>query len=406
MLYLKVLSFQKIREFIIRLFTKSDSYLLVEILNHYVQITLFRVYPDEKLIFIKKSWIKEVPDFTAYNILQAFSFLLKKAGNPNKYKIILSLDSFFATTIYSSVALVRPRPKEIIDEADMDNLISQAIWRFFDRQRLKAAKKMGIDDVDVILSDVRIRGIKLDGHKIINPIGFKAKAVEIFFSQTFLPRELLRGIRDFLPKGNIALITETGTAMSHILSKALGQDRFLVANLFPDQTAIFSASAGRLSHLDDFEWGEKDLIHLLGRHLQVDPAAARLLVKNYADRNASEGFLRRFENILFKELQIFANGLESLVPEDNNQVYLNPFFTLPPVVFSDRFQNRLQKNLTLLPLSTNLITEKLGYEVQFKKSASVKNLWTVLAAFLEINFLPQNDKMSHLANRRVRWLVT
>jgi hypothetical protein len=161
-----------------------------------------------------------------------------------------------------------------------------------------------------------------------------------------------------------------------------------------------------LAHLDNFEWGEQNVHHSLFRHLRIDPEVAEMIISHYSESNASQNFLRRFENILLKELQMFANGLESLAHDEVSAVYVNSFFQLPPIVFSDRFQNRFQKSLRLIALSTPLITEKLGYEVQFKKSVHVKNLATFLAAFSETTFLPQNDKMSHLANRRVRWLVT
>ncbi|MDO8429882.1 MAG: hypothetical protein Q7S73_00770 [bacterium] len=408
MLCLKVLGFNYIKDLSYRLFHKSDSYLLIEVLNHYVQLTVLKVDSNRKKILVVKSFFKPVSDFSSISIVKELKSLLKKIRNPKSYKIILSLDSKLGTTIHSSVSLVRQNSKTVIDEADIDNLISQAIWRFFDRQRLKVAQKMDIDDVDVLLSDVRIRGIRLDGHRVVNPIGFKSKSVEIFFSQTFIVREFMRGLRDLLPKDNLVLITETGTAISHILSKILGKDQFFLANLFPDQTSIYLASSNRLSHLDNFEWGENQLTHLLGRHFRLDSETAKSVIDNYIADNASQNFLRRFEGILTKELQIFVNGLESLVGEENksSDIYLNSFFNLPPVVFSSRFQNRFQKSIKLLPLSTNLITEKLGYEVQFKKSVSVKNPLSLLAAFFEINFLPQNDKMSHLANRRVRWLVT
>jgi len=397
--------FNRTREHLLH-FLYGDNYLLIEVLNHYVQITVLKASLERRKIYIKKNWILPVADFNISGILRELEAGLKKVRKLERYKIILSLDSDFATTIHSSVSLVRPNRKETIDEADIDNLISQAIWRFFDRKRLRVARKMNIDDVDVLLSDVRIRGIKLDGHKIVNPIGFKAKSVEIFFSQTFIIRELMRGIRDLLPKDNIALITESGTAMSHVLNRVLEENQFLVANLFPNQTSVFSALNGRLAHLDNFGWGENDLVHLLARYFRVDPPVARQIIQNYAEDNASQVFLRRFENILVKELQLFANGLETLANDGVSLVYVNSFFTMPPIVFSGRFQSRFEKSLKLVPLSTNLITEKLGYDVQLKKTVRVRNLFSLLSAFFEINFLPQNDKMSHLANRRVRWLVT
>lgn len=379
---------------------------MLEILNHYVQFTALKANLEKKKIRVLENRIRPAPDFSVPGVLRELKLLLGKIRGPEKHKIIISLDSRFAATIYASVPLVRSHPKEIIDEADIDNLISQAIWRFFDRHRPKIAQKINVDETDVLLGDVRIRGIKLDGHKIVNPIGFKAKSVEIFFSQTFLGRDLMKNLREFLPKADIALITETGTAMSHVLWRALGKDRFLVGNLFPNQTVLFSASGGRLAHHDNFDWGENSLHRLLAQYFRVDSSTARDMMDKYIANKASQNFLRRFENILNKEFQIFINGIESLADEDVSDIYLNPFFTMPPIIFSSRFQNKFQRQIRLLPLSTNFIAEKLGYNIQYKESTQIKNIVSMLAALLEIDFLPQNDKMSHLANRRVRWLVT
>lgn len=406
MLYLKVLSFSKIKDSILNLFAKSDKYLVIEILNDYAQITVLKVNPLKKTLWVKENWVEQLKEFSPSEILDKIKLLLGRVGKLRKYKIILSLDSCLTTTLYASLSLIRPNSREVIDEADIDNLISQAIWKFFDKHRFRVAQKMEVDDIDVILSDVHIRGIKIDGHKVINPIGFKAKSVEIFFSQTFIIRELLRGLRELIPKENIFLITEAGIAISHIFTKILDKNKFFVANLFPSHTAVFLASDHRLNHLDNFPWGENQLLQLLLRYFRLDWGTAQNVLQAYINSRASGNFLRRLENILIKELQIFANGLESVIGEENAEVYLNPFFSIPQLLLSNRFQGRFQKPVKLSLLSTNLITEKLGYTVQYKASAKVKNPLSLLAAFVEATLLPQNDKMSHLANRRVRWLVT
>lgn len=401
-----MLVFNRIKQLFSDFFFRGDSYIVLEILNHYIQATILKINAENKKIRVINNWISPINNFNVPEVLDGIKPLLKKIRRLEKYKVILSLDSSFAATIYASVPLVRQHPKEVIDEVDLDNLISQAIWRFFDRNRFKVAQKIGVDEVDVLLGDIRIRGIKIDGHKIVNPMGFKAKAVEIFFSQTLVGRQLLRGIRDLIPKENVVFITETGTAMSHILSKALKKDDFFLANLFPDSSAVFAASSGRLAHHDDFGWGENNIKNSLSDHFAVDPETANEIMIKYAGSGVSQGFSRRFENILGKELQTFANGMESLIDRDSADIYLNSFFTAPPLLFADRFRDRMQKSFKLMPLSTNIITENFGYDIQFNESVKVKNIFTVLSAFLEIGLLPQNDKMSHLANRRVRWLIT
>lgn len=380
--------------------------MVIEILNHYIQVTVLRTDFKHKEITITKTFYKEIEELHPVTTLKEVKKILKKITNLKKYRIVLSLDSLFATTMYSSVSLVRTNPKEVIDEADLDNLISQSIWRFFDKHRFKVAQKMNVDEVDVLLTDVRIRDIRIDSHRVVNPIGFKAKSVEIFFSQTFITREFLRELREFIPRENIELMIEGGTALAHVLSHARGSSDFYVANLFPNHTAVFAADNQRFGHHDSFEWGGDDLKKHLGRHLHLDSVAAEDMIRAYSSDNASGGFLRKFETILVQELNVFANGVESLVDSGPSEVYVNSFYNMPPVIYSSRFQNRFQKPVKLLSLSTNFITEKLGYKIQYNTSVEVRNPLMLTGAILELTLLPQNDTMSHLANRRVRWLVT
>jgi hypothetical protein len=59
----------------------------------------------------------------------------------SKRKIIISLDSDLCSSIYSSIVLVRDNAKDPIDEVDLDNLVSQAVWKFFDRHRVSSPLK-------------------------------------------------------------------------------------------------------------------------------------------------------------------------------------------------------------------------------------------------------------------------
>lgn len=397
---------KKIIHIFSQLFLKGDKYVVIEILNHYIQVTVLRTDFKHKEITITRTFYKELEEFNPVRALKEVKKILKKIPSLKNHRIILSLDSLFSTTMYSSVSLVRTNPKEVIDEADLDNLISQSIWRFFDKHRFKVAQKMNVDEVDVLLTDVRIRDIRIDSHRVVNPIGFKAKAVEIFFSQTFITREFLRELREFLPRENIELMIEGGTALAHVLSHARGSSDFYVANIFPTHTAVFAADNQRFGHQDSFEWGGNDLKKYLSRYLHLDSEAADAAIRAYSSDNASGSFLRKFETMLVQELNVFANGVESLVDSGPTEVYVNSFFNMPPVIYTSRFQSRFQKPVKLLSLSTNFITEKLGYKIQYKTSAEVKNPLMLTGAILELTLLPQNDTMSHLANRRVRWLVT
>jgi hypothetical protein len=287
-------------------------------------------------------------------------------------------------------------------------LISQAIWRFFDKQRPKAAKKMGVEEIDVLLSDVRIRGIKVDGHRVVNPLGFKAKSIEIYLSETYAVRNFIKGIREIIPTNKIIFISEAGTILSHALLNNNKEEKrpiFLV-NLFPNQTAIFQASIGHLSHLDNFKWGGNSFADNLRENFKVDHAVAHSVIDIYNKSGGSPHFTKRMENILMEECQVLANGIESITPEAG-KIYINSYFNLPVCLISDRFKSKFSKNYSVQLLSTESVMKNFGFTLQFNKSAKkIINSATLLSVLFELAVMPKNEKISYLANRRVRWLLS
>lgn len=394
----------EIRDNFFNLLSPGDKYLVIEILDHYLAITLLKADLEKKKLRITKHWERPFERLETAGVVKDIAGIFKKIRKPSRYGIILSLDSRLATTIYSSASLIRQNPGEIIDEADIDNLISQAIWRFFDRNRMRVAQKMGIGDIDVLLSDVRIRGIKLDGHKVINPIGFVSKSVEFYFSQTFVPRDFIRSLREAVPLDKIVFTAEAGTVLAHNVLNASQDSHLFLVNLFPSQTVLYKAQPGKLAYLDKYPWGQKDLLASLQSHLQLDPEVSKAVINLYNGNKVSAVFSRRLENILIKETQLFLNGLEALVDENPAKIYFNPYFNLPAVVLDGRFQNRAQKNLKISELSGSLGGGHFGFEVKLGKRVQLKNPLALLAMLLEMASLPKNDKLSYLAKRRVRWL--
>ncbi|MEK7462750.1 MAG: hypothetical protein AAB621_00070 [Patescibacteria group bacterium] len=386
---------------------KNPNFLVIEVINHYLQFTLIKADFSAKNILICKNWIKELSSLEIPYLLKEVKKILKKVPKKADFNIILNLDSNLALAIYSSVSLVRPKPKELIDEADLDNLISQAIWRFFDKQRPRIAKKMGIEEIDVLLADVRIRGVKVDGHKVVNPLGFKAKSVEIYLSETFAVRDFIRGVRELTPSNKIIFVSEAGTTLSHALLNSINENKplFLV-NLFPNQTAVFHASVGHLYHIDNFNWGGNSLLQNLNDNFKLDDAVSGTLIEVYNKNGGSPYLIKKLENIFMEECQILANGIESLAPEIG-KIFINPYFNFPSCLISERFESKFSKNFKIELLSTDTVMKKMGFTIQFSKSVKkIKNLSTLSSVLLEIFLMPKNEKINYLANRRVRWLLS
>lgn len=375
------------------MFNKNDRFLVLEIFEN-----------NNRAASIKADFVNK--EIKVLKVLSASDpkKLLKKFGRLAKYKIIVGLDSHLATTIHSSVVLVRDKYKELIDEPELDNLISQAIWKFFDRHRSKVANKMNATDLDIVLSDVRIRGIKLDSHKVVNPVGFRAKTVEIQFSQTFLLRSIVEQLKKLLPAEQTVLTMENGTAWSNVLAKSGPEKNFLLANLFGAKTTLFSSDESQNSYLDRFNWGEDDLNRSLSEDLSIAPETSRSIIERYVGGETSPLFKKRLEGLLVKELSTLARGLNSALKRtDAKLVYLQPFFNLPPI-FTSSFKSQFDHPVNLQVLHLDLFGNNLGFDVKFKNNRDSRYAFSLVAALMEWYLSPQEDKMSQLAKRRVRWL--
>ena len=134
--------------------------------------------------------------------------MLFKESKP-KSKII-PMDSRSAVTVFKTVRLERPNPREELTLADLENSLAQAVWKFFDRLRFEAADRLRINEADLLLADVRVTGMKIDGHQVINPEGFTGHSLEFT-----LCLSLVR--RDSLPvEDDAGTVFEEGSVRAHL----------------------------------------------------------------------------------------------------------------------------------------------------------------------------------------------
>ncbi|MBI5147927.1 MAG: hypothetical protein HZA37_02140 [Parcubacteria group bacterium] len=393
---------KKISRFVNSLFVKDGDFLVVEIFGDCSKATVLRADFADKSVNVLKCRFFETKE------KDVFGALKKITKGLSGYKTILALDSDFAYTVNSSIGIIRDNPKETITESDLDNILFQALWRFFDRYRAAAAERLGVGDVDVVLSDIRVGEIKLDGHKVINPVGFKAKSAEIDLSETFISRKLFDflKINFFGEKNAFVRVTELGSAWAHLLSRKSGKESSAVALLASARAVLFSSASGRAFYLDEFKWGGENLRSAFSGYLKIPAEAAEAVIGRYIARDASEKFLRHFQKVFLEEFEMFLKGLKSVFSSAKSAapevVHLGSFCELPAVVFDKKF------DFKIAPLSPEAISEMFGFRVKMKKSAEAafeKRAFSTLAVFLEAHFNGKEGNLNRLISRRAKWLT-
>ena len=392
----------------------KENFLILNFLDDGVEITALKAdFKSKEILLLSQQKENRVYFPALKNILStAFRFW--------PYKIILSLDSKRALTSYESVLLTRDNPQKIIDEAELENLISEALWKIIDDGRKRAVKRLDLSDLEILLADVWVHDLKIDGHAVINPLRHRGAKIQIYLSQTFISRSFLRDIFSILPKrAKLGLVLESGVGAAHLVGKIANQKNFLFAKVHDGKTEMFlfkshssknakkvsksqSWQAGQIAFLDHWKWGKRNFYHAIAEDLKIPAPVCESIIQKFINAETSTDFAKRFSRFYESALMDLIRGLKNAASETKSEmIYLdfpplrkdNFFPTILRIVEGDKMLAAL--GFKYKTHSFNFLKAKLPETLDFLS----------LASFLEFYFLPREDLINHLAKRRMRWLT-
>lgn len=391
---------QAFKRLLSKLTNKRERFLIIEFLPESVHFSL--VYSDLENKEIELIKTKVLTNRDTKSLQKAF----KSFGSRINQPIVIGLDSSLAATIYSSVPVVRDNPRDPIDDGDLDNLVSQAVWKFFDRQRAKIAAKMGVNDFDILLADIRIGTIKLDGHRVVNPVGFRARTVEVQLNQTFTTRSFLNDLKAFLPVGAVRFIAESGVVWSRLAARVCKDAPFFMAQLFRGQTVLFYGDEIRLAHEKSFRWGEENIITVLKNSLKVSASVSEAIIDRYLRSDTSPIFGKRIEGFLIQELRQWASAVDAAIGKSEaRNLYVHSFFDLPKPVFSPGFRAHFRSSVKISPFNEEFISDHYQFKLKYKEGLDRHRGFATLVTLLEAILVPSDEKLSQMAKKRIRWLT-
>jgi hypothetical protein len=228
-------------------------------------------------------------------------------------KYIVVAPASLSLTVYTRVTEDREHPREEITEAELSNIVSQAIWKVFNKERTPASFRLGVPEIDVLLIDARIVSVRVDGSKVLNPIGFPARRIEVGVSETLASRDAFQKIQEGLPKnGEMIFVAEPTAAKAHLLQEESRNKTFMFANIERDKTYIYAAKEnGDILPAGDFDWGSDNLFQALHDDLMISKDAAPAVLNRYLQNDASVDFLKKFKFVFNKHFSVFGKGVSA-----------------------------------------------------------------------------------------------
>lgn len=393
---------------------KEERFLVVEANDASIAISKVSVNWREKKLRIINRWSQDISWHN--DTSKTFSFLqktFKRIPRLQVYGVVLVLDPRLATTVHASAKIIRDNGRKVIDEADLDNLVSQAVWQVFDRYRAWSANKMSVDELDLLLVDVKIRNLKIDNHRVLNPLGFPAKTVEVFLSQTFTSREFFETIRALLPQNHLALISEMGVVGCEALSRIEKKDGFVLADFAQSKSDLYLSLGNeyfpeKIVYLDSFNLGRRDLYANFGKYFLVQATVAEMVMQRYAKNEVSPLLAKKVERLIQREWAVFCDGITSIVADSRDlksirqiSVFLHTKERLPELFYSQPLHLKDGRRLELIPVALKDAASHLGFQIHHRSAACS---FFTLAGLLDIYYY-SDDWLNKLANRRLRWLM-
>lgn len=147
-----------------------------------------------------------------------------------------------------SGCIVRDRSAEPIVARDLENGISQAIWKAFDAHRGFAAKKMNIAEKNVFIARVKMLGVKIDGYRVINPEGFSGRMIEFQILLTLVEKN------DVLQPAPL----DANTILAYAHMRKNNESAVAYVSIGDEESALYVGAPSETKQIATFAWGNDD----------------------------------------------------------------------------------------------------------------------------------------------------
>lgn len=223
----------------------------------------------------------------------------------------LSVRPPHGSTIYSSKTVDRENSRAEITESEMESAIASAIWRLFDEERMFFSKRLDVSEMDVVMADVRVLYVKLDGSVVVNPVGFTAKKIEIGLAEILVTRELSEKIKENIPKdGEVVVTIEPAASCAWLIQKDSKHKDFIFASVSSDRTFLYRSEEGeKISYVSDFGWGVGEVIAEVSSSFGIDEANAKEIVRRYARSDMSSDLAKNMRDMISRPFSGFVKGV-------------------------------------------------------------------------------------------------
>lgn len=390
----------KLKERTRRLIAPREKFAVLEVTPGRANALFLSVDEDRNLVFEKS-----LKDINLKKFLRSpLRRMSQKTWEGNYFfksrrKIIVSADPSVATTMPIPLDLSRERGRwnDEIALEELENLIAQAMQKVFTQCRNESAKRLGVDDIHTILVGAKTGRFKIDGHSVMNPIGFVGKKISLLLELTFTRRETFEELKQFFSSPDEFFFVESPQAWLLSLSRA----RRLPLNVISGTSLfVFQKVSGDhpVLYREHIAWSFESIFRKIAEEFGVSGEMAQELYASYRRGELSESTARHFKKTIQPSLDTFFRELEKA--KISGFVYLDTPYQMP---FDLPYKH---SGLTFEALPVGEILAELGLQADPETAGEgLIPAFRYLAPFLEAYFTKSTSEINQKLRRRLHWLA-
>lgn len=249
---------------------------------------------------------------------KAIEIAKKMAGVKKAEKAIIGIAGELVKGTTTTVHYERIRPEVRIDLSELKNIIQKVQWKAFDRIRSQLAWETGHSEIEVKLINAAIIDVRIDGYRVMNPVGFQGRDVSIAVFNAYAPMVHLGALQKIADELNLDLLSIA--AEPYAVARSMGIEDILDFNaVFIDigggTTDIAVVRNGGLEGTKMFALGGRAFTKRLAQELGVSFEEAELLKIKYAEGKLGKDVSLKIEQILEADCGVWLSGVELALSE-------------------------------------------------------------------------------------------
>jgi hypothetical protein len=393
--------------FVQRVSPPDTTFCALEMLGPVLRGSVCAVYEKDAIIHILRTATVVRDQSSADAFAAQIPMLMKACGAPRGARVVVLLDAACATTLSGSVSLLRSDPLSEIRQAELENLIGRGLWKLSATGRTAAALKLGIPEVQISAADADIMQVRLDKHRVVSPIGFPARTVELLCRQTFVGSSLLAALEAALADDTLAAVAEAPAVMAGLVARRHPTADALAISVGSTETTAYRIKNGELHFIDSFGWGVAHLFSGIAQAFSSSEELAHTLLDRCMRNELSPEMQRAVQKAASGELAILSNGIAAMEPPRQTlPVYVHGQVPLPAFFFDRVFAKKLGLSIELTEVNSHFVGEAAGFGVQLpqvRSAGSEYNFDAVQTVIAELCAAHGSSVITKTAKQRARW---